>query len=97
MFKKIEFTLFNIFIALLLAIALFYTIVGLRADRLNLAPLFALICFVLAFGLFGIRFLIRYFFKDLNKAKTAEGTLLGFVILIFLFFCIIVLELMGLL
>lgn len=95
MFKKAKFTVFNVFIALLLAGATFFTIGALRADRLNLNPLFALICFVLAFGLFSIRLLIRYFFKDLKKASIAEKILLTIVALIFFFFCVIILELMG--
>lgn len=95
MLKKVKFTVFNVFIALLLAGATFFTIGALRTDRLNLNPLFAVICFVLAFGLFSIRLLIRFFFKDLKKASIAEEILLTIVALIFLFFCVIILGLMG--
>lgn len=95
MFKKVRFTVFNVFLTLLLAGATFFTIGALRTDGLNLNPLFALICFVLAFGLFSIRLLIRFFLKDLKKKSIAEKILLTIVALIFFFFCVMILELMG--
>jgi hypothetical protein len=71
MLKKIKVIVFNVFVVVLLALACFFTITALQIDRLNLNPLFALICFVLALLLISIRLLIEYLLKDPKKANVA--------------------------
>lgn len=95
MFKKIKFSVFNVFVAVLLAMTSFFTINALRIDRLNLNPLFALVCFVLAFLLISIRLLIEYLSKDIKKANIAVKLLLAIISLIFLFFCFMLLDMYG--
>ncbi len=94
---KIKFTVYNLFLVLLLVGGTYFTIGALRADKLNLNPLFAAVCFVLALLLFSIRLLIRISLKDLKKVKIAEAILFTIGFLIFSFFCVILLEMLGLL
>lgn len=73
----------------------YFTIGTLSNDRLNLNPLFALVCFVLAFGIFSLKVIVSFFFKDPKKNKIAKAVLLVITFIILIFLGIFWLEING--
>ncbi len=73
----------------------FLTLSILNRHVLNLAPLFALVCFVLALGIVSVKVMVNFFFKDSRAIKIAKTILLIITLLILIFLTIFWLELHG--
>lgn len=95
MVKKSKFTVLDCIIGLFLIGAIYFTIGALRIDRLNLNPLFALVCFVLAFGIFSLRAMAGFFLKDPKKNKIAKNVILVVTCIVLIFLGVIFLEING--
>lgn len=95
MVKKPKFQLLNYLIGLFLIGSIYFTIGALKTESLNLNPLFALGCFIIAFGIFSLRLLVNFFLKDPQKINIANTTLIIITSVILVFLGIIWLEING--
>jgi hypothetical protein len=95
MFKKARFTLLYYLIAICLIFTIYFVDIAARATRLNLAPLFASVCFGFALILFIASLMIRYFLNDSKKIVKAENIVSGIFTPIILFFALFILNLIG--
>lgn len=97
MAMRAKFGVLDYLIGLLLIGAIYFTIIALcmDTDRLNLSPLFALVCFVLALVIFGLKAMAGFFFKEQRKLKIAKNILLAITCMILFFLGVIVLEIFG--
>ena len=95
MFKKAKFTLLYYLIAICLIFTIYFLDIAVRATGLNLAPLFASVCFAFALILFVVSLIIRYFLNDSKKIVKAENIVSGIFTPIILFFALFILNLIG--
>ena len=95
MATKYKFTVLDYIIGLFLIGTIYFTIGALSNERLNLNPLFALVCFVLAFGIFSLRAIASFFLKDPKINKIAKTVLLVITVIILIYLGIFWLGLHG--